>query len=102
MASMAKLSLAPPAERGRRGSRPFTFNSICTACGHERVQNFYTRRDLLSLIEKAQAIDAYCGACDVVWPLNARERDVMSRAITAEQTTLSMMPVLESGCRSQA
>ena len=82
MAARATLS---PAQRtaDRRSSRTFTFVSMCPACAQERVQYTYTRRALLSLLEKEQVIDAYCQACDVVWPVSAHERVAIARAITA-------------------
>jgi hypothetical protein len=96
MAAMAKLPLTPPTEMGRRSRRPFTFVSTCTACGQERMQNFYTGRGLLRLIEKGQVIDAYCPTCNAVWAINSQERVVMARAITAAQISADGDAAFES------
>jgi len=33
------------------------------------------------LLESGNIIDAYCLACDVVWPVNAQERNLVATAI---------------------
>jgi hypothetical protein len=57
---------------------PVIFASTCPVCGQERLQHAYTRRALTRLIESSQIIDAYCVACDVVWPVSAHERVVIA------------------------
>jgi hypothetical protein len=59
---------------------PAIFASTCPACGQQRLQHAYTRRALTRLLESSQIIDAYCVACDVVWPVSARERVVIANA----------------------
>jgi hypothetical protein len=61
MAAMATLSLAAATGSGRSSSRTFTFLSTCTACGQQRVQNFYTRRGVLWPIKKAQVMNPTVG-----------------------------------------
>jgi hypothetical protein len=51
------------------------FDSRCPKCGHQRVQDGYTRRILQRLINTGSTIEAYCVACDVFWPLGDKERD---------------------------
>jgi hypothetical protein len=54
-------------------------------CGEEQQQRAYTQRALLRLLENANIIDAYCLACDVVWPVNVQERNLVAAAIAAGQ-----------------
>jgi hypothetical protein len=35
------------------------------------------------LLESGNIIDAYCLACDLVWPVNAQERNLVATAIAA-------------------
>jgi len=65
-------------------NNPVTFVSTCPACGHQRLQNGYTRRALGKLLETNHTIDAYCVTCDVLWPVSAPERVVIARAIAAD------------------
>lgn len=50
------------------------FASTCPNCGHERVQHAYSRRILLSLLNRRSNIDAYCNECNVCWPISETER----------------------------
>jgi hypothetical protein len=59
---------------------PIIFASTCPVCGQQRLQQVYTRRALIRLIESSQMIDAYCISCDVVWPVSAHERIVIANA----------------------
>jgi hypothetical protein len=81
MTAMATPPLAPLSEGERRSNRPFNFVSTCSVCGEARMQSLYPRRALFRLLEKAQTIHAYCETCDRVWPISARERVVIVRAI---------------------
>jgi hypothetical protein len=79
-----------PSDRGLgNGSAPMTkpvrFLSTCPACGQQQLQLAYTRRALLKLLESGNIIDAYCLACDVVWPVNAQERHRVATAIAPGQ-----------------
>jgi len=69
------------------GSPPMTksvsFFSICPACGQQQLQLAYTRRALFRLLKTGNIIDAYCLACDVVWPVSAQERNLLVAAIVA-------------------
>ena len=70
----ATPALASRTESGSRRSRAINFVSTCPVCGQQRVQYAYTRRALVRLLQKGQIVEAYCGACDVVWPASAQER----------------------------
>ena len=61
------------------------FLSTCPVCGEQQLQLAYTRRALSRLLENANIIDAYCLACDVVWPVNVQERNSVAAAIAAGQ-----------------
>ena len=61
------------------------FLSTCPVCGEQQLQLAYTRRALIRLLENANTIDAYCSECDVVWPVNAQERNLVAAAIAAGQ-----------------
>ncbi|MBV8909718.1 MAG: hypothetical protein JOZ89_03060 [Gammaproteobacteria bacterium] len=65
-------------------SKHVRFLSTCPVCGQQQLQLAYTRRALLKLLATGNVIDAYCLACDVVWPVNYRERQVVARAIASE------------------
>ena len=69
-------------------SKVITFVSTCPACGHQRLQDGYTRRALIRLLAMSHTIDAYCITCDVLWPISAQERVVMARAIAADYPDL--------------
>ena len=73
----------PRASRVTPMNNPVTFVSTCPACGHQRLQNGYTRRALVKLLETNHTIDAYCVTCDVLWPVSAPERVVIAKAIAA-------------------
>ena len=73
-------------------TKPVSFFSTCPACGQEQLQLAYTRRALLSLLKTANIIDAYCLACDVVWPVSARERNLVVAAIAAGQLGATRTP----------
>jgi hypothetical protein len=73
-------------------TKPVSFFSTCPACGQRQLQLAYTRRALLSLLETANIIDAYCLACDVVWPVSARERNLVVAAIAAGQLGATPTP----------
>jgi hypothetical protein len=64
-------------------TKPVSFFSTCPACGQQQLQLVYTRRALLRLLESGNIIDAYCLACDMVWPVNAQERNLVATAIAA-------------------
>ena len=61
------------------------FLSTCPVCGEQQLQLAYTRRELLRLLENANIIDAYCLACDVVWPVNIQERNLVATTIAVAQ-----------------
>jgi hypothetical protein len=73
-------------------TKPVSFFSTCPACGQQQLQLAYTRRALLSLLKTANIIDAYCLACDVVWPVSARERSLVVAAIAAAQLGATPTP----------
>jgi len=74
-------------------SHSIPFFATCPVCGQLQVQRAYTRRALVSLLENGRIIDAYCVSCDVVWPVNAQERNLMTTAIAAGQPGASLASV---------
>jgi hypothetical protein len=70
----------------------FSFFSTCPACGQQQLQVAYTRRALLGLLKTGNIIDAYCLACDVVWPVSAQERSLVVAAIAAGQLRATPTP----------
>ena len=64
-------------------TKPFHFFSTCPTCGQQQPQLAYTRSALFRLLESGCIIDAYCLACDVVWPVSAQERNLVATAIAA-------------------
>jgi hypothetical protein len=66
-------------------SKPITFYSVCPTCGHQQVQDGYTRAALVRLLERGRIIEAYCLTCDVLWPVSPAERVALARALTPEQ-----------------
>lgn len=73
-------------------TKPVSFFSTCPVCGQQQLQLAYTRRALFSLLKTGNAIDAYCLACDVVWPVSARERNLVVAAIAAAQLGATLTP----------
>ena len=61
------------------------FLSTCPVCGEQQLQLAYTRRALMRLLESGNIIDAYCLACDVVWPVNVQERNEVATGMVAAQ-----------------
>jgi hypothetical protein len=74
-------------------SQSITFFSVCPSCGHQQVQDGYTRAALARLLERGRIIEAYCLSCDVLWPVAREERVALARAMTPEQRD----PPLPSG-----
>lgn len=74
-------------------SQLITFFSVCPTCGHQQVQDGYTRAALVRLLERGRIIEAYCLNCDVLWPVSPQERVALARAMTPEQRD----PLLSSG-----
>jgi hypothetical protein len=75
-----------------RMTKRVSFFSICPACGQHQLQLAYTRRALVSLLTTGNIIDAYCLACDVVWPVSAQERNAVAIAIAAGQLSAIPLP----------
>src|SRR5215831_16104581 len=67
-------------------TKPVSFFSTCPVCGQQQLQLAYKRRALLSLLKSGNIIDAYCLACDVVWPISAQERNSVATVIAAGQS----------------
>ena len=51
------------------------FMSRCPKCGDRRLQEGYTHRMLRGLLNTQAKIEAYCNACDEIWPISGLERD---------------------------
>jgi len=66
-------------------SQPITFFSLCPTCGHQQLQDGYTRAALVRLLERGRIIEAYCLSCDVLWPVAPEERVALARAMAPEQ-----------------
>jgi hypothetical protein len=54
------------------------FASPCPSCGRQRLQDGYTRRALLRLLNTGAPIKGYCIACDAFWPVSDIERVVIA------------------------
>lgn len=63
--------------RSRPMNEPMPFMSPCPRCGHWCLQDSYTRRALLRLVNTGGNIQGYCIACDEFWPIDAHERHVL-------------------------
>jgi hypothetical protein len=63
-----------------------SFLSTCPLCGKPRPQHGYESIELAHSLSGEQAIDAYCLACDVVWPISDEERSLLGSRIAPEPT----------------
>jgi len=60
------------------------FLARCPKCGYEWLQDGYTRRTLLQLLDSSASgcssasIDAYCMRCAVSWPISGQELQALS------------------------
>ena len=61
-----------------------TFVSTCPKCGQDRSQHGYTRRILLSMLNRRSKIDAYCIECNVCWPISESERRAISPTVNVK------------------
>ena len=59
------------------------FLSWCSGCGHPRLQLGYSLDGLVCRLDAEMPISAYCLACDLVWPINSRERAAIARGLAA-------------------
>jgi hypothetical protein len=73
-------------------TKAVSFFATCPACGQQQLQLAYTRRALVRLLKSGNIIDAYCLACDVVWPVTAQERSLVVAAIAAGQLGATPTP----------
>jgi hypothetical protein len=73
-------------------TKPAPFLSTCPTCGQQQLQLAYTRRALLRLLATGNVIDAYCRACDVVWPISAQDQHSVATAIAAGQPRATPTP----------
>jgi hypothetical protein len=64
--------------RHRPMNEPMPFMSNCPGCGHWCMQDGYTRRVLLRLLNTNSKVQAYCMECDEFWPISAQERDAIA------------------------
>jgi hypothetical protein len=69
-----------------------SFFSTCPACKHARLQNGYTRIELTASLHMGRAIDAYCLTCDVVWPVDAQQRLLITAQLGAEEPATPEFP----------
>jgi hypothetical protein len=54
------------------------FLARCPKCGYEWLQDGYTRRTLLQLLDSSARIDAYCMRCAVSWPISRQDQQALS------------------------
>jgi hypothetical protein len=83
-------------------TRSIPFFATCPVCGQLQVQRAYTHRALVRLLENGRIIDAYCITCDLVWPLSAQERNVVTTAIADGQLGASLSPAGNSFLQRRA
>jgi hypothetical protein len=57
------------------------FVSRCPHCGNERVQDGYSRRVLMRLINTCCRIEAYCVVCDEFWGISETERVTVAAGV---------------------
>jgi len=65
--------------------KTISFFSTCPKCRNARLQNGYTRVELVRLLDADRPIDAHCVMCDALWPISAMDRFLLTKAITADQ-----------------
>jgi len=73
-------------------TKPVPFFSTCPVCGQQQLQLAYTRRALVRLVASGNIIDAYCLACDIVWPVSAQERILVATTIAAVRISATPTP----------
>ena len=71
-------------------SQLITFFSSCPTCGHQQLQDGYTRAALVRLLERGRIIEAYCLTCDMLWPVAPAERVALARILAPEQRDLGL------------
>jgi hypothetical protein len=59
------------------------FASTCPKCQQQVLQHGYSRVALFAFLDMLHPIDAYCPACDQLWPLSAEERHTISASLAA-------------------
>jgi len=64
-----------------RLTRPCPFTSRCPKCGYQWLQDGYTRRALLELLNSECSIEAYCMRCAVLWPISLGEQHAPREAL---------------------
>ena len=57
------------------------FLSWCPGCGYPRLQLGHSLDGLLCLLDAELPVNAYCLACDLVWPIESRERAAIARGL---------------------
>jgi hypothetical protein len=73
------------------------FTATCPKCRHQRPQEGFTRRALLTSLRAGRLIEAYCVACEELWPIAAPERALLARELFA--TDERAMPVSSDNAR---
>jgi hypothetical protein len=63
----------------------FSFTSICPRCGQLRPQEGLARGPLLRSLALGHLIEGYCAACDELWPISARERDLLAASLSQDE-----------------
>lgn len=62
-------------------SVPFT--ATCLKCQQQVVQHGYSRVVLFGFLDMLHPIDAYCPACDELWPISLDERHAIGASLAA-------------------
>jgi hypothetical protein len=57
------------------------FLAICPKCKRQRPQDWYTRGELLGLLNAYHPVEAHCETCDHFWTINAQERSRLVMAL---------------------
>ena len=59
------------------------FTATCPKCKQQVLQHGYSRVVLFAFLDMLHPIDAYCPACDQLWPLNVEERNTIGASLAA-------------------
>jgi hypothetical protein len=58
------------------------FTSACPKCQQQVPQHGYSRVVLFGFLDMLHPIDAYCPACDELWPISAEERQSIGASLS--------------------
>lgn len=72
--------------------KSFEFVSLCPNCGQPTRHDAYSYAELRTLLGAGAPIEAYCMACDQVWPTSRKERVEIARRLAAEEILSPLRP----------